>query len=143
MKPFLALILGTVIWAAAATPAGAQATYYYNYSLPYSYPLEHHFIGLHDREVLRDYMVDEHARRCAENETPGLEPCGLASQSIRYYAAGSFLPHWVAEEPVPMSVQSYMAPAPAGASYVYAGGDVYLIDVLSRRVLDVVPLPTD
>jgi hypothetical protein len=100
-------------------------------------------VGDHDRMLLRDFIVNERARRCHENETRRIEPCGLASRIVVSYVPGSVLPLSVADETVPARVTRRLAPPPYGAAYVYAGDNVYLIDVLSRHVIDTVPLATD
>lgn len=100
-------------------------------------------ISNHDRVILRDFIVNAHARRCHENETRRIEPCGVASRMIVSFRPGSVLPQDVPDEVVPRRVLARVAPAPHGAAYVYAGDNVYLIDVLSRRIIDAVPMATE
>lgn len=102
-----------------------------------------HAMSQHDRTVLRRFIIEEHARSCDENETRRIEPCGLASRVLVSYAEGSVLPLKVQDEIVPLRVTRQIASPPQGAAYVYAGDTVYMIDVLSRRIIDTVTIATD
>ena len=126
--------LSALVVAALALPGAAMAQVY---------EYGGYVIGQNDRVVLREFIVNQHARSCQENETRRIEPCGLASRILVSYVAGSTLPLDVSDEVVPARVTRQIAPAPQGASYVYAGDSVYLIDVLSRRIIDTVPMATD
>ena len=133
MRDFLCgAICALVVAAYAPVEAVAQI---YNYGA--------YVVGERDRTLLRDFMVNERARHCQENETRRIEPCGLASRIVVSHAPGSVLPLDVADEMVPARVTRHLAPPPHGAAYVYAGDNVYLIDVLSRHIIDTVPLATD
>lgn len=100
-------------------------------------------ISQNDRAILREFMVNEHGRKCQENETRRIEPCGVANRILVTFVPGTVLPLDVADEVVPNRVLRHVAPAPYGAAYVYAGDSVYLIDVLSRKIIDAVPMATD
>jgi hypothetical protein len=132
-RDFLCAAACALVFAACAV--GTADAQVYNYGA--------YVVRDHDRVVLRDFIVNERARRCHENETRRIEPCGLASRIVVSYAPGSVLPLEVADEMVPRHVTRHLAPPPHGAAYVYAGDNVYLIDVLSRHILDTVPLATD
>lgn len=127
-----AAVCALVAAAYAPNTAGAQI---YNYG---SYVVRES-----DRTLLRNFIVNERARRCQENETRRIEPCGLASRIVITHVPGTVLPLDVADEMVPQHVTRRLAPPPRGAAYVYAGDNVYLIDVLSRHILDTVPIATD
>ncbi len=100
-------------------------------------------INARDRAILRDFIVNQHARRCHENETRRIEPCGVASRIVVSFAPGTTLPLGVHDEVIPRRVALHIAPPPHGAAYVYADDNVYLIDVLSRNIIDTVPMGTD
>jgi hypothetical protein len=59
------------------------------------------------------------------------------------YVPGSVLPLNVADELVPIRVARHLATPPHGMAYVYADDNVYLIDVLSRRIIDNVSIGTE
>lgn len=99
-------------------------------------------IGERDRAALRAFIVGQQ-RECRENETRGREPCGMASREVLSFAPGSFLPLEVRDELVPSRVAARLARPPRGTAYVYAGDNVYLLDILSRRIIDVVSLTTE
>jgi hypothetical protein len=100
-------------------------------------------IGEGDRAVLRQFIVNQHARQCRQNETRGREPCGLASRVLRAFVPGSVLPSTLGEELVPAQVVGRLTVPPRGTAYVYADDNVYLIEVMTRRIIDAVPLGTD
>lgn len=128
-----AIFAGTV--AAALAFSGAARAQVYEYG--------GYVISQHDRAALREFIVNDHARHCHENETRRIEPCGVANRILVTYVAGTTLPLDVSDEVVPSRVLRHVAPAPRGAAYVYAGDSVYLIDVLSRKIIDTVPMGTD
>ena len=74
-----------------------------------------------DRVVLKDYVT-----------APG--------EHVTFYNSGTILPDTVTYSELPETVTTRLSPAPANSVYVSSGGNVYLIDRGSRKILDSVEL---
>jgi len=96
-------------------------------------------ISAHDRDILRDFLVQDRGRMC---DTPNrntlgyVEPCALPSRTIHYYPAGSLLPESKIYEQLPQYVASRLTPPPRNMAYIFTDDNVYLVDVLTRRITD-------
>jgi hypothetical protein len=62
------------------------------------------------------------------------------TETITFYTIGNELPQMTTYAELPTVVTSQLATPPAGAIYVSANGNVYLIDRRTRRILDAVQL---
>jgi hypothetical protein len=117
--------------AAMISPVQAQQTYEQStYTIPEN-----------GRASLRAFIEDERERACdaAENGSP--KTCVTPEQQVNIVQPGGVLPPEVNIVPVPDSVTGRMPDAPNLTKYVYAASNVYLIDIKTRRVIDVVTLP--
>ncbi len=74
-----------------------------------------------DRVVLRDYVT-------------------APTERVTFYTPGTILPETVTYTELPTTVTTKLVSPPSGAVYVSSGGNVYLIDKSSRKILDAVSL---
>ena len=107
-----------------------------------------HVIKSSDRTILREYMAreqDKYCDRANENtKVRSVEPCAsLPSKVVNYYPVGQMLPQSKIYEALPQYVESRLTPPDASSAYVYTGDNVYLIDAMTHRVLDVVSLAAE
>lgn len=61
-------------------------------------------------------------------------------ETVTFYATGDLLPETVTYAELPTTVTTKLIAPPAGAFYVSAGGNVYLMERKSRRIIDAVQL---
>ncbi len=107
-----------------------------------------HIIKSQDRAILREYMAREQDKYCdRSNENTkvrSVEPCAsLPSRVVSYYPVGQVLPQSKIYETLPQYVESRLTPVDSSSAYVYTGDNVYLIDAMTHRVLDVVSLAAE
>ncbi len=74
-----------------------------------------------DRVILKDYVT-------------------APSENVTFYSPGTILPETVTYTELPSTVTTKLVPAPAGATYVSSGGNVYLINKSDRKIIDAVQL---
>lgn len=74
-----------------------------------------------DRVILKDYVT-------------------APSEKVTFYTPGTVLPETVTYTELPDTVTTKLSPAPAGDVYVSSGGNVYLIQKDSRKIVDAVQL---
>ncbi|MCC7036226.1 MAG: hypothetical protein IT560_02855 [Alphaproteobacteria bacterium] len=93
------------------------------------------------RTALRAFIEDERDRACDAAEGGSPKPCVTPEQQVNIVPPGEVLPPDVNIVPVPDTVTGRIPGAPNLTKYVYAASNVYLIDINTRRVIDVVTLP--
>ncbi|MDE1151692.1 MAG: hypothetical protein PW788_04065 [Micavibrio sp.] len=96
-------------------------------------------ISAHDRDILRDFLVQVRGRMCDtpnKNTLGYSEPCAVPSRVIHYYPAGTTLPQNKIYEVLPQYVESRLSPPPRNMAYVFTGDNVYLVDALTHRITD-------
>ncbi|HYD17084.1 MAG TPA: hypothetical protein VEF76_01230 [Patescibacteria group bacterium] len=123
----LALCAGAVM----VTPAMAQQTYEQStYTIPEN-----------GRSMLRAFIEQERDRACDAAEAGSPKPCVTPEQQVNIVQPGGILPPEVNVVPVPDDVTGRISDTPNQTRYVYAASNVYLMDINTRRVIDVVTLP--
>ncbi len=106
-----------------------------------SYEMSTYTIPENGRTALRAFIEDERDRACDAAEDGSPKQCVTPQQQVNIVQVGSVLPPEVNIVPVPDTVTGRIPSAPNLTKYVYAANNVYLIDVNTRRVIDVVTLP--
>lgn len=74
-----------------------------------------------DRVVLKEYVT-------------------APTERVTFYSAGTILPETVTYTELPTTVTTKLATPPEGAVYVSSGGNVYLIEKKSRKIIDAVSI---
>lgn len=116
---------------AMVSPTQAQQTYEMStYTIPEN-----------GRSALRSFIEDERERACDAAEAGSPKQCVTPEQQVNIVQPGGILPPEVNIVPVPDTVTGRIPDAPNLTKYVYAANNVYLIDINTRRVIDVVTLP--
>ena len=124
-------IAALCVSAALVPPVYAQQTYEQStYTIPEN-----------GRSALRAFIEDERERACDAAEGVSPKPCVTPEQQVSIVQPGAILPPEVNIVPVPDTVTGRIPDAPNLTKYVYAASNVYLIDINTRRVIDVVTLP--
>ena len=116
---------------AMASPVQAQQTYEMaTYTIPDN-----------GRAALRAFIEEQRDRACDAAEDGSPKQCVTPEQQVNIVQPGGILPPEVNIVPVPDTVTGRIPDAPNLTKYVYAANNVYLIDINTRRVIDVVTLP--
>ena len=117
--------------AAMVSPVLAQQTYEQSsYAIPEN-----------GRAALRAFIEQERDRVCEAAEGGSPKTCVTPEQQVNIVQPGGILPPEINIVPVPDTITGRMPDAPNLSKYVYAASNVYLIDINTRRVIDVVTLP--
>lgn len=95
-----------------------------------------------DRVYLRNYVLGDR-RFCPAGTVQRGNHCITRFDRTVYYRPGKYLPSTVVYEPLPGYVTARLATPPAGAIYVRAGNNIYLVSRRNRLILDAVSLMGD
>ncbi len=106
-----------------------------------SYEMSTYTIPENGRASLRSFIETERDRACDAAEAGSPKTCVTPEQQVNIVQPGGILPPEVNIVPVPDTVTGRIPAAPNLTRYVYAASNVYLIDINTRRVIDVVTLP--
>ena len=94
------------------------------------------------RTSLRHFIERERERNCDANASRDVPvPCVPADMPVSVYAPNSILPPEEVVMPVPTEITATLRPTPGVTQFVYAANNVYLIDMNTRRILDIVTSP--
>lgn len=94
------------------------------------------------RTSLRHFIERERERNCDANTRRDVAvPCVTPDMAVSVYVPGSVLPAEESIIPVPSETTATLRPTPGGTQFVYAANNVYLIDMNTRRILDIVTSP--
>ena len=91
-----------------------------------------------DRAAVRAYWVETYGRECPPGLAKKSRSCLPPGHAKKRYALGTPLSTSVVIDPVPSALVKRLRPAPEGHRYVVVDGDVLLLTIATRLVVDAV-----
>ena len=96
-------------------------------------------LSLHDRELVREFFVEQHGRgKCPEGLTKKEKSCLPSGQQGKRYLIGHPLSPLVVSGPIPIELANRLGAPPRGYRYTLIDGDFVKVSTDSQIVVDAV-----
>lgn len=96
-------------------------------------------IGVNDRTIIRNYLVNDFRRHCPPGLAKKNPPCIPPGQAKRWQA-GHMLSDDIRWLPISDDLLGRLSPLPAEYQYIQVNKDVLLINTASKKIIDAVTL---